>query len=829
LCLSPAAIEHIAMRKKPPVFSIALLSAGALAFEILLMRLLSIVQWHHFAYMIIGLALLGYGVSGIFVTIARRWLAARYAHAYLACLLLFSISSPLSYLIAQAVPFNSQEILWHPHQAVYLFLLFFFLAVPFFFAACAICITLAGHSSQAGPIYGFDLLGAGLGALAMVTLLWVVFPQTALVLVSIGGLISAAIAAWELRLPQRKPVTVAVICLSAVAALSAPFLQLKMSPYKSLQQHLRIMGARMISQHSSPLGLISVMENTTIPLRHAPGLSLNNIQEPLPQLGVFTDGDNMTVITKRAERPGQLAYLDQISSAAPYHLTTIEKVLILGAGGGADILQARYHGASIVEAVEMNPQIVGLMRKQYRDFAGKIFNGDTSRMHMGEIRGFIKQSKQHYDLIQLTMIDGFNASIAGLYALNESYLYTVEAMADYLARLSPEGYLCVSRWIKIPPRDTLKLLATAVDALEGMGVEKTKTRLVLIRSWQTSTLIIKNGDFTQRELDAVQTFCRERAFDIAFGPNISRDQVNRYNVLKQPFFYQAAQALTGGQTKPFMQRYKFNITPATDNRPYFHHFFKWSSFWEIWRLRKQGGAPLLESGYLVLVATAAVAVFLSGILILFPLWFFRRNALTRSYEVKKTHTILYFFTIGIAFIFIEMAFIQRFVQFLNHPILAISTSLTAFLMFAGIGSFWSRRMVETLGSRKTLRRAVAGIALISIVYIIALHDLFALFLDQPTILKIMVSIVLIAPLAILMGMPFPLALSGLAGNAEPFIPWAWGINGCASVISASVATLIAIQFGFTVVIGLAVVLYLVAWRLSSGILVLGPSFKQNVT
>jgi hypothetical protein len=377
--------------------------------------------------------------------------------------------------------------------------------------------------------------------------------------------------------------------------------------------------------------------------------------------------------------------------------------------------------------------------------------------------------------------------------------------------VAPGGYLAISRWIKLPPRDTLKLVATAVAALKAVGITAPGERLALIRGWQTSTLLVKNGVFTADELTRLQDFCRTRAFDTAWYPGMPADAANRVNVFDQPYFYQAAAALTGTEGPAFMDRYKFDITPATDDRPYFFHFFKWEALPEILALRGQGGLPLLEAGYLVLVATLLQAVVLSTVLILLPLLVLRSSPDAQADDVRPGQVVVYFFAIGLAFLFVEIAFIQKFILFLHHPLYAVAIVLTAFLLFAGAGSaVTARRDAHPRLARYATVGAVSGIALFGLLYLLLLDPVFAALMHLPVVLRILVSIALIAPLAFFMGMPFPLGLARVATERPALVPWAWGINGCASVLSAVLATLLAIQFGFSAVIIAALLLYALA-------------------
>jgi len=802
--------------QRPPYLSVALISGAALAYEILLMRLFSIIQWHHFSYMIIGLALLGYGFSGTFVSIFQHWLQTRFKYVYLASLLLFGLTSVVSFMLAQTLPFNAELILWDYRQVGYLLIIFLLLSLPFFFAATAICLAFMQFSGQVSRIYAWDLAGAGLGSLIVIGLLFVVFPQNALLVIGVLGLVSLLVASVELRIKKRKPMLVMLGLASMLLALAASNLDLHMSPYKSLPQTLRVSGTEVIEQDSSPFGLISIVDSATIPFRHAPGLSLGSTEEPLPQLGVFTDGDNMTVITKAAEDPSQLTYLDQVTSALPYHLADPGSVLIVGAGGGTDILQALYHSEQhhsiqhhatpVIDAVELNPRLIDIVGSRYSDFNGNLYQRDGVSVHAGDVRGFLSQSGKKYDLIQLSLMDAFNASASGLYALNEDYLYTIEALKTYLDHLAPGGHLALTRWVKMPPRDTLKLFATAIDALSMLGVDKPAERLALIRSWQTSTLLIRNGTFTDQDVQKIRKFSDERSFDVAFTAGMPPPK-DSYNQLAAPWFLNGTAALLSDERDQYLEDYKFDLEPASDDKPYFHHFTKWSSLPEIFSLRDRGGMPLIEWGYVVLVLTLLVAAVLSVILITLPLLVLPRSSIEDKDAVSKTRVILYFLLIGIAFLFMEIAFMQKFILFLHHPLYSFAVTLAAFLVFAGLGSYLSAELSHHYSRRTILKGSITGIVLISLSYILLLDDLFMWLSVIPVFLKILLTILLVAPLALLMGMPFPLALSSLADRAQTLIPWAWGINGCASVISASLATLLAIHFGFSAVILIAMLLY----------------------
>jgi SAM-dependent methyltransferase len=523
---------------------------------------------------------------------------------------------------------------------------------------------------------------------------------------------------------------------------------------------------------------------------------------------VFTDGDGLSAITRFDGDRQALAYLGDLTSALPYRLTRPRRVLLLGMGGGSNTLQAVYHDVERIDAVEMDGNRLHLLSQEFAQFSGWPLLQDRVTVHLREARSFVAASEQRFDLIQLSLLDSSGAASAGVYALSANYLYTTEAFEEYLRHLRPGGLLAVTRWLKLPPRDALKLFATAVDALRSTGVDQPQQQLILIRSWNSSTLLVKNGAFTAPELDSLRRFCRARSFDLAWYPGMEEGEGNRFNILDQPYFYQGAKAILGSGRREYFADYKFDLRPASDDRPYFFHFFKWSTLPEIVSLYRAGGFSLLELGYPVLIATLLQALIASALLILAPLYCLRRRE-QGSGRVKAGRVVLYFALIGLAFLFVEIAFIQKFTLFLGHPLYSVAVLLCGFLLFSGLGSRFAARLAPD-ARPATVLGIVAVLGTVALLYLWLLPTLVQemITLEEPA--KVLFSLLMVAPLAFCMGMPFPLGLAALSQRAPELVPWAWGINGCASLISAVLATLLAIHFGFTLVILVAVLLYLAA-------------------
>jgi SAM-dependent methyltransferase len=836
--------------------AVAIISASALAYEVLLMRLFSIIQWHHFAYMIISLALLGYGISGVVLALNRDRIRKLFPPLLMANMLLFSCSAPMCFLLIQYIPFNPAEIVWTPLQLLNLCSIYLILTLPFFFAANVIGLSFYRYKNQVSSIYAADLFGAGMGSVGIILLLSSIFPEKILTATMLSGALAVLLVSiYNFRNSE------CWIMLSVIIGLAALFtpsgsIALKVSPYKSLNQILQVSGTKVIDRYSGPLGLIDVVKSEITPLRHAPGLSLNATTEPPEQLAVFTDADNMSAITRYNGKPETLGYLDQTTSALPYHLRQLSDILILGAGTGSDVLQANYHAIQHIDAVELNPQIIDLVQKKYADFAGYLYSSAHVDVHVDEARGYLAATDQTYDMINLSLLDAFGASAAGLYSMAENYLYTEQAVQEYLRHVSPDGYLSITRWVKVPPRDEIKLLATVISALkevnvrnntvdlnsakpspegegwvrgkqnkekslfspphpnllpkgEGVNAGQPGQQILIIRGWQTSTLIIKNGLISADEISRLKQFCNERSFDPVYYPGIAESEVNRFNVQQQPYLYEATVALLGNQSQAFIDAYKFNIEPATDDRPYLFHFFKWRTLPEILSLLGTGGSFLLESGYLLLIAALMQAILAGLLLIALPLRLWKSKLGIAPGSGNHLYLLVYFFSLGLAFLFIEIAFIQKFILILHHPLYAITVVLSTFLLSAGAGSYFSTNLSSST-KKSAFLMPIAAIALFSVVYSLGFGPISAFLLKAGSLSRYLLSVILIAPLGFSMGMPFPMALAKISQTNPALIPWAWGINGCASVVSAILATLIAMQFGFTVLVFLAVCLYGVA-------------------
>ncbi|MET3928538.1 spermidine synthase [Lysobacter sp. OAE881] len=821
----PDAVEHASSARETssathaaalPV-AIALVSAAALAWQLLLMRWLAIAHWHPFAVMIISLALLGHGASGTWLSLWLRGerqarLARDFDAAFATCALLFAISAAATLLIARDIPFNGLELVWNPRQVLWLALLYLTLSIPFFFAAACFGLAFARHGTRIPALYGADLIGAAVGALA--ALAASALPvQRGLLLAAICG----PIAAWLVT--RRATFRVACIIVAIALAMLWPTQAFAPRPneFKGLSKTLLLPGARVIAHGADPYGSFTLVESTRVPLRFAPGLSLSHTDELPQQLAIYTDGDAMSPIV-REDGHANWQWLDDMTSALPYRLRLPDRVLVLGTGGGLDVLQALTLGARRVDAVEQSALRARWARDDFGAYSGRLLDDRRVNSFIADPRAFVRATADRYDLIVLAGGESFASGGADVQSASEQYALTVEALRDYLRTLSPRGMLVVTQWSKQPPRDELKLFATAVEALRAGGVRDPTRNVAAIRNWDASTWLFARHAFDAHAVAALTRFAERRGFDVVHAPGARADAQERFHQLDPPTLYDGVQALLSPQSREYVRAYQFDIEPVSDDRPYFGHFFRWRSLPELWRLRAQGGAVLLDSGYLVLVATLVQAVVLALVLVLLPL-----RALG-SGDRGSSHSRLrigaYFVSLGLAFLLIEIAMLSRLTLLLGHPWIAANVGLAAMLLCAGLGSLHAQRWVSASGvddaalaSRMAwaVRAIVLGLAW-QFVVLVAAH---AMTSSWPLAWRAFVGFIGIAPLAFAMGMPFPLGLARLSRSAPAFVPWAWGLNGCASVVAAILALLLAIEVGLRATLVIALALYVFAawvWR-----------------
>jgi hypothetical protein len=785
---------------QPPLLAIGMISAAALAYEILLIRLFAIVHWHQSVEIVISLALLGYGASGTLLSLLGDRVRRDAVTVFVANAVLFGLSALVCVLIAQLLPFDPMAVASDRGQVLWLAAMFVLLSVPLFAAANSIGSMLWCFEAQIPRIYGVDLLGAGAGALLVLPGLWLLHPQALLVVVSLAALASAWLASRLMvsRLPW-------LLLLSAAAAALLVLLfglslgsvaLMQPAPYKDMARALATDGAVIEHASSGPAGSLTVVRNEQVPFRYAPGLSLQSLALPPAAAAVFVDGDRIGARPLVDSGLDDNAYQRDRLSALPYLLLDAPRTAVLRAGGGDAVAQSLSLGAGDIAAVESNPQLAALNC----DSAGACGHPRVS-WHTQSARAFIATSAQRFDLVRLDV----TPDITGLDALSIDFDLTREAMSDYLDILDPAGLLVINGPLRYPPALSIRLLATARDALLERGYASPDQHIAMLRGWRDFTLLVSPRPLTERHDAAIRSFANRLGFDLVWLATMTADEANRYRQLPRPAYFDGARAVFVAASAAGM-----GIGSASDDRPYPYRFSEWSAaarlLIDLFSGREVATQSGVDVGVVLGMLTVTVAAVTALVLIVLPL--LPGSSISRSPTGARLRVLVYFAGIGVAFLFVEIAWIQRLRLFIGQPVLAATTVLAAFLVFAGLGSLWSqRRPVEM--ERRLLWLAVSVIGLLSLFYLWALPAWLDHWSMLPTVWRMLVAFILMAPLAFAMGIPFPLGLRRFSRVSTGVVPWAWAINGSASVISAALAPLVAASAGFSGLVALAVFCYLV--------------------
>jgi len=792
-------------------------SMAVLTLEIALTRIFSVSLWYHLAFMVISTALLGFGASGTFLTVRRNLLEnlesnlARFAGlTAVGVVLSFALMTrlPLDPLAPLAEGLSPSARLWQTAWLILLLLADYVLVVvPFFFAGLTLGSAFSAMAQRISTLYFADLIGAGLGCLVVVGALWVL-PGQGVVLFA-AGLAALASLLFSLNRGLRSPSGLGsplsllaaggAVLLFLLSPIADRFLPLYIPPSKPLHQAYADPTVDLVYTGFTPFARVDVMYKEGASLG-AWGLSPRCTAPPSPeQLFITIDAAAITAITRFDGDLESIGFVNCAPSSLAYQVRAepLDSALIIGPGGGIDVLTAYYNGVKRIVGAEINPLIVNLVTDDalYRDYAGGLYTDYPQiQVELAEGRNFVARSQEQYDLIQFSQVDTWAAAASGAYSLSENFLYTTEAFLDYYDHLTENGLLTVGRWYFEPPRQAFRLVTIGTAALERRGVADPSQHFMVVRAGDTSTFIMKKTPFTPEEIARLRDVVDRLGFTMLYAP----DETDPTNWFVRFF--------TAPDRAQFYRNYPLDVTPTTDDRPFFFEYYGWSNFGDF------------RSGKVTLVILLIQALVLAAGLILWPLWRFQRQGLaTRG----ARRFLIYFAALGVGFIFIEIGLMQRFILFLGHPVYSTSVVLFSILTFSGLGSFLSGRLLRGLppsesgrqggderDPRWLQRRVIPLLGGLTVVYILALPPLFRWLLALDLSYRVGLSILLLAPLGLLMGMPFPLGIRLVDRMNPALVPWAWGVNGFGSVVGSILAVMIAQSYGFAFVIGLAVLVYL---------------------
>jgi len=808
---------------KPPLLTAAaifLLSAALIALELFLMRCLSVSSYHHFSYLVISTALLGFGAAGTFQFLFGRFLLLRFRKAsYLLCLL-FALSSILCFQAAQALPLDIRYLFFDKSQAAFLIAYHLLILFPFFTGALLIILALTYFVAHVPFLYASNLIGSGAGAAFAILTMCFLPPEKGVYACSILAVASGFLFFLKKTSGSTagKKVFPSIVLSPILTALFAVLVwtiffpvKLRIDSYKDLARlrELENQGeaTHVLTRHG-PRGRIDIYDS---PHLHTTLFASLAADVPPPaQMILLTDGVAASPVF-RIRRTQEAGIMNFTPSRIAYSLVRPQRVLLLGEKGGINIWLARLGGAKHITVVQPDGLIFELMQDESEKAFGSVFSGRDVQLVCMQPRTFLEHTRDRFDLIQLVSMESQPVGSGGLYSLHENYLMTVEGMAAALERLQKKGVVSVTRGLQTPPRDNLKIMATMIEALERKGYKHPQRQIIQLRNYLAGAHFCSPSPFEKEQLLRLRGICGELMTDIVWAPDIKREELNRFDKREGPraasgsYYHHAARELLEGRREKFYRQWAYRIEPATDDSPYYHHFFKWRTLPNLIRSYGKNWLQSVELGYFVLILAICESAVVAVILIIFPLlWVGKKRKQGRQSKIL----LLYFALIGTAYMSLEIVFIQKFTFFLGDPVYSASVVVSAFLVFSGLGSLAFGKK----GGRDRLKGWISfgPILAVGLGYLAGLNPLLRLLLILPLPARILLALLFIFPLSYFMGKPFPLGISLLERKSPRLVPMAWAVNGFFSVIAASGAVALSMTRGFSGVIMVSLACYALA-------------------
>ena len=767
------------------LIGLGLTSFAALLLELALTRLFSVVLFYHFAFLAISIALLGLGAGGVFAYLSKNRLAKSGMRTLAARLCIDS--AILVFIALEVVLHVPVALMVTGRNFLHLTAIYVVSALPFFLTGIQFSVIFARETGRISRLYAADLGGGALACLAVVPLLnWIGGPNTILVAAVV---MAAAAVVWAVS-PTARSIAGGLVVLFVVL---------------------------IAANHSS--GLIDIVyakgvfrNPAWVEFARWNALSRVEVDRQGGARAIVIDADASTFIMNCDLAKWHGSQWESDLMSAPPALANVLRprgeFAIIGPGGGVDVLRAVANGSPSVTGIEINPIIANtIMRGRYADYAMHLYERPEVHIHVTDGRSYLRSTPQQFDVVQMTLVDTWASTAAGAFALSENNLYTVQAFREYFEHLKPDGMIAITRWEFRQPREALRVVAVAMEALHSLGVANPARNFIVASQGPLNedgipvVVLAKKTAFTAEEESAVQAHFEE--YD-ELHPLYLPSQAATEQSGRNPF----GDLIASNDPYGFAQDYAYNVSPVTDDAPFF--FFTLKAGQILDQAGRHGIDWKVNLGVLVLLLVLVISVAaVLGFLIL---------PLALQTGRQSPIPLLYFVAVGLGYILVEIAFIQRFVLFLGHPTYALTVVIFLLMLSSGAGSLFSRRWLP--------RTEMAWMPLL-LVIVALVADVFLLPRALPAWVglgfnyRLVISGVLLAPLGFVMGMPFPTGLRALAARrvvdvpnktarADNAVEWAWAMNAAASVLGSVLAMVIAIQFGLTTTLVCGVAAYLLA-------------------
>jgi hypothetical protein len=761
---------------------LALVSLATLVLELTLTRLFSATMFYHFAFLAISLALFGSGASGVFLYVLRprlEGLAASlgerqdprpdpFSRLVALFCALFAATTVLALAVILSHPLNPAA----PGLGTLASLAWIYgaAALPFFFSGCVVTLAISAWAAQISRLYLYDLAGAAAGCLLLVPLLGLLGAIDTVLVVAVLALLGGLLLSRERFLLPLLAIAIALVPVN------------RASSWLALRESKGLSEQGLLFSRWNSFSRVTVVQ-----------------PEDADRQLIFIDSDAATVIYRDgSDNRRHAALRDRIEGLA-YQVGGRGKVLIIGPGGGVDVIIARLNGASDVSAVELNPLVARdvMSSEPFLGFSGRLYQQPGVRLFVDDGRSFLRRSRESYDLVVATMVDTWAATAAGAFALSENNLYTVEAFSDYLERLAPDGVLSMTRWYQAPPDQLLRLLTLGREVLARRGAADPARHFVVVRGpdegmpLTMATVLLKKSPFTAEEVEQVEGFARRLGLELLYTP-----RTRPANDLTR--------LITAADAKALARSFPSNIEPPHDNSPFFFQSVRLEKLvsrrWAFGEWRRTNLGTVVLFG-LVGITSLVVAAFILGPLVLV------RRRLRATPRRGRLAFLLYFAALGVGFIVVEVVLLQKSVLFLGHPAYALTVVLFSLLFFSGLGSLLSGRIPEASlpAAMPKLLLLVVGLIVASV---LALSPLFYALVHLGASWRVPITVLALAPLGLALGVPMPSGIRLLARRAPELVPWAWGVNGAASVLGSVGAIALAMVWGFDQALLVAALVYL---------------------
>jgi hypothetical protein len=767
---------------KSTFLGVALTSFSALLLELGLTRLFSVVLFYHFAFLAISVALLGLGAGGVFAYLGKTFLSRFETGPLLARLsVLNAMLIPLVLELTLRTPV-SLDLKWS--NFFRLNVIYFSSALPFFLTGAAFSILFARETAHVTRLYGADLLGGALACLAMVPLLNFLGGPNVILFAAIVA--SLAALAWTPT--NRSPAILVAVALCVL-----------------------LLANRSGSLFDVVYAKGNFRDKSWVEFSRWNALSRVEVDRQGGAKAIVIDADASTYIMNADPAHWEGTWQKNLMAAPPAVANVLRPhgdYAIIGPGGGVDVLRAVANGSHSVTGIEINPIIANtIMRGRYADYAQHLYERPDVQIHVTDGRSYVRNCGRQFDVLQMTLVDTWASTAAGAFALSENNLYTVEAFREYFDHLRPDGFIAITRWEFHQPREALRVVSVAMQALHELGVADPARNFIVVAEGDLDedgipvAVLAKKTAFTPEEEQAVQQHLDDHPALVAlYMPS-------------QPTQNPFGSLIASNDPAGFARNYAYNVSPVYDNSPFFFFTLRAPQLWSPSTLRNgidwKVNLGVLVLGMVLVISLLAVLAFL-----VVPLAI--RSSATNPVS------LLYFIAVGLGYILIEIAFIQRLVLFLGHPTYALTVVVFLLLLSSGAGSLVSRRWISGSGA---LRIALLVIAAAVGIYVFALPSLLHALIGLGFTSKLLVSAGILIPLGFCMGMPFPSGLRTLAASqpsttaqapvsGENAIEWAWALNAASSVLGSVLAIVIAMQFGLNATLACGATAYLLAVPLS---------------